>query len=91
MRGRMDTGLTEPAAAETYLPLRKVLAVGAGNALDFYDFVTFSFFAVQIGHCFFPAGTTKNGLLYSLATFGVVKLTTPLSAPAPYRLEFGPR
>jgi MFS family permease len=58
-----------------YLPLRKVAAVGIGNALEFYDFLTYSFFAIQIGHSFFPE---KHGLLYSLAVFGVGFLTRPL-------------
>jgi MFS transporter, MHS family, citrate/tricarballylate:H+ symporter len=61
-----------------YSPLRKVVAVGVGNALEFYDFITFSFFAIQIGHCFFPESQTSHGLLYSLATFGVGFLTRPL-------------
>ena len=61
-----------------YLPLRKVFAVGVGNALEFYDFITFSFFAIQIGHSFFPESQTSHGLLYSLATFGVGFLTRPL-------------
>jgi MHS family citrate/tricarballylate:H+ symporter-like MFS transporter len=63
---------------QQYLPLRKVVAVGVGNALEFYDFITFSFFAIQIGHCFFPESQTSRGLLYSLATFGVGFLTRPL-------------
>jgi MFS family permease len=58
-----------------HLPLRKVAAVGIGNALEFYDFLTYSFFAIQIGHSFFPE---KHGLLYSLAVFGVGFLTRPL-------------
>jgi MFS transporter, MHS family, citrate/tricarballylate:H+ symporter len=66
--------------AEAHLPLRKVLAVALGNALEFYDFVTFSYFAVQIGHTFFPASRTSHGLLFSLATFGVGFITRPLGA-----------
>src|ERR1700686_5177735 len=64
----------------TPLPLRKVLAVALGNALEFYDFVTFSYFAIQIGHTFFPASQTSHGLLFSLATFGVGFITRPLGA-----------
>jgi MFS family permease len=80
---RMDaSGLDELAGARPsepqYLPLRKVVAVGIGNALEFYDFITFSFFAIQIGHCFFPESQTSHGLLYSLATFGVGFLVRPL-------------
>ena len=63
-----------------HLPLRKVLAVALGNALEFYDFVTFSYFAIQIGHTFFPASQTSHGLLLSLATFGVGFVTRPLGA-----------
>ena len=66
------------ALEQEYLPLRKVVAVGVGNALEFYDFLTFSFFAIQIGHSFFPESQTSHGLLYSLATFGVGFLTRPL-------------
>jgi MFS transporter, MHS family, citrate/tricarballylate:H+ symporter len=65
---------------EAMLPLRRVLAVGLGNALEFYDFLTFSYFAIQIGHTFFPASHTSHGLLLSLATFGVGFLTRPLGA-----------
>jgi MFS transporter, MHS family, citrate/tricarballylate:H+ symporter len=71
----------QPAALPSqpqYLPLRKVFAVGVGNALEFYDFLTFSFFAIQIGHCFFPESQTSHGLLYSLASFGIGFLTRPL-------------
>ena len=73
-QGVLDGG---PAAGGTAggLPLRRVFAVAAGNALEFYDFLTFSFFAVQIGHAFFPMG---KGLLFTLATFGVGFVTRPL-------------
>ncbi len=55
----------------------QIAAVTAGNALEFYDFVTYAFFATQIGHALFP-GDASNSLLYSLATFGVGFLTRPL-------------
>ncbi|MEI6440227.1 MAG: MFS transporter [Alphaproteobacteria bacterium] len=67
------------AAAPTgYLPLSKVGAVGIGNALEFYDFLSFGLFSIQIGHTFFPASQTSHGLLYTLATFGVGFATRPL-------------
>ncbi len=56
----------------------KVIAVGMGNALEFYDFLTFSFFSTQIGHCFFPNASGKHSLLYALATFGVGFAMRPL-------------
>jgi len=55
----------------------QVVAVTAGNALEFYDFVTYTFFATQIGHALFP-GDASSKLLLSLATFGVGFLTRPL-------------
>ena len=54
------------------------MVVGIGNALEFYDFLTFSYFAIQIGHVFFPESQTSHGLLYSLATFGLGFITRPL-------------
>jgi MHS family citrate/tricarballylate:H+ symporter-like MFS transporter len=65
-------------ARSNYMPLAKVFAVGIGNALEFYDFLTYSYFALQIGRCFFPPEQTAHGLLYSLATFGVGFITRPL-------------
>ena len=67
-----------PPSTDTHLPLRRVASVAIGNALEFYDFLTFSFFAVQIGHSFFPVSKTSHGLLYTLATFGVGFLARPL-------------
>jgi MFS family permease len=57
-----------------------VLGVGAANALEFYDFLTFSFFAIQIGHAFFPTSHGAGGLLRTLAVFGAGFLTRPLGA-----------
>lgn len=60
------------------LSLPQLGAVVAGNALEFYDFLTFSFFAVQIGTVFFPRHDATGSLLLTLATFGVGFLTRPL-------------
>ena len=62
------------------LPKRQVLAVVIGNGLEFYDFVTYAFFAAQIGRTFFPSDTPGASLLASLATFGAGFLTRPLGA-----------
>jgi MFS transporter, MHS family, citrate/tricarballylate:H+ symporter len=51
-----------------------------GNGLEFYDFVTYAFFAAQIGRTFFPSVTPGTSLLASLATFGAGFLTRPLGA-----------
>ena len=60
------------------LSLPQLGAVVAGNALEFYDFLTFSFFATQIGSVFFPGKDTTSSLLFTLATFGVGFATRPL-------------
>jgi MFS family permease len=57
-----------------------VAAVAAGNALEFYDFLTYGFFAAQIGRTFFPSTTPNASLLASLATFGAGFLMRPVGA-----------
>jgi MFS family permease len=61
-----------------HLPLHRVAAIGVGNALEFYDFLTYTFFSIQIGHTFFPAEHFTSPLLTSLATFGIGFTTRPL-------------
>ena len=56
----------------------QLAAVVAGNALEFYDFLIFGFFAVQIAATFFPSKDPTGSLLATLATFGVGFLTRPL-------------
>jgi len=60
------------------VPTRVVAATVAGNALEFYDFVTYAFFAVYIGKTFFPASTPMGSLLLSLAVFGVGFVARPI-------------
>ena len=57
-----------------------MLAVIVGNGLEYYDFVTYAFFAAQIGRTFFPSNTPGTSLLASLATFGAGFATRPLGA-----------
>jgi MFS family permease len=61
-------------------PARQVAAVVAGNALEFYDFLTYAFFATQIGRTFFPSANAEHSLLASLATFGAGFVTRPIGA-----------
>ncbi|WP_414642789.1 MFS transporter [Bradyrhizobium sp.] len=46
--------------------------------LEFYDFITYSFFAIEIGHTFFPAHSEYGSLMLSLATFGAGFVTRPI-------------
>ncbi len=69
----------EPAA-RARVPGRHVAAAVIGNALECYDFIVYSYFAVQIGHAFFPAHTAFASLMLSLATFGAGFVSRPLGA-----------
>ena len=57
---------------------RAALAATIGNMLEFYDFITYSFFAIQIGHAFFPTESEYGSLMLSLATFGAGFVTRPI-------------
>ncbi|WP_298255787.1 MFS transporter [Bradyrhizobium sp.] len=67
-------------AGDKGLTSRAVLGATIGNMLEFYDFVTYSFFATQIGHTFFPSQSEFASLLLSLATFGAGFVTRPIGA-----------
>src|ERR1017187_268569 len=57
-----------------------VAAATIGNSLEFYDFLTYAFFSIQIGHAFFPAQSAFGSLMLSLATFGAGFVTRPIGA-----------
>ena len=59
---------------------RHVAAAVVGNALEFYDFTIYAFFAVQIGNAFFPNHTAFVKLMLSLATFGAGFVLRPIGA-----------
>jgi MFS family permease len=62
------------------LERRYIAAATIGNALEFYDFLTYALFAIQIGRTLFPTSSAYASLMLSLATFGVGFLTRPLGA-----------
>jgi MFS transporter, MHS family, citrate/tricarballylate:H+ symporter len=66
------------AGVEARLARRAVAAATIGNALEFYDFVTYTFFSIQIGHAFFPGKSAYVSLMLSLATFGAGFITRPI-------------
>ncbi len=79
----MAEQLSETAKIEREAPAltgRAILGATIGNMLEFYDFITYSFFAIQIGHTFFPAQSQFNSLMLSLATFGAGFITRPIGA-----------
>src|SRR6202000_157019 len=63
---------------EPFGVMRAAFAATIGNMLEFYDFITYSFFAIQIGHTFFPAQNEYGSLMLSRATFGAGFVTRPI-------------
>ena len=63
--------------AHAWLP---VAAATIGNALEWFDFVIYGFFAVTIAKLFFPTGDETLSLLVALATFGVTFFVRPFGA-----------
>jgi len=71
--------LNTPAPASAAPAMRRMVAAAvAGNALEFYDFGSYAFFAVYISKAFFPTSTPLAGLLLTLAVFGVGFVSRPL-------------
>src|SRR5215469_6899694 len=60
------------------IPALHVLAIVIGNALEFYDFLSYAIFAVYIGKTFFPSHDPSANLILSLATFMVGFITRPI-------------
>lgn len=79
-----DRAQSEPISAGVvrHAPLlstrRAIAAATIGNALEFYDFLTYAFFAIQIGRAFFPSSSAYGSLMASLATFGAGFVTRPI-------------
>src|ERR1700722_7817240 len=79
----MAEQVLQRAAVDGAVPVltgRAILGATIGNMLEFYDFITYSFFAIQIGHTFFPAQGPFASLMLSLATFGAGFVTRPIGA-----------
>lgn len=65
-------------AAPPVLLKRHILAAVIGNALEFYDFTTYAYFAVQIGNAFFPSHDSFMSLMGALITFGAGFVMRPI-------------
>ena len=53
----------DQSGAPPSLKRRHVVAVTIGNALEFYDFLIYAFFSIQIGHAFFPTQSAYGSLM----------------------------
>src|SRR5258708_30781869 len=59
---------------------RAVLAASIGNALEWYDFSVYAFFAVYIAQNFFSRGDAGAELLQAFLAFGLGFVVRPLGA-----------
>ncbi len=59
---------------------RAVAAASLGNALEWFDFVIYGYFATTIARLFFPSKSDLESLLIALATFGITFFIRPLGA-----------
>jgi MHS family proline/betaine transporter-like MFS transporter len=59
---------------------RVVIAATVGNALEWFDFLIYGYFAVTIAQLFFPTRDPTVSLLATLGTFGLSYLVRPLGA-----------
>ena len=59
---------------------RAVAAASLGNALEWFDFVIYGYFAATIARLFFPSSSDLESLLIAFATFGITFFVRPLGA-----------
>ncbi|MGD9542789.1 MAG: MFS transporter [Methylocystis sp.] len=59
-------------------PPKQIAAAVIGNALEWYDFVVYGFFASVLAQAFFPSEDDAAALLLALASFGAGFCTRPL-------------
>lgn len=64
----------------TSSPARIITAACIGNALEWYDIVVYSYFAVYISHAFFPSHSSTASLLLTFGTFALSYFIRPVGA-----------
>lgn len=76
----LDAARAGADADEESIAPRHVAAAVVGNWLEFYDFVVYTYFALQIGDTFFPGHNAFERLMLSLLTFGAGFICRPFGA-----------
>jgi MFS family permease len=74
----LNAGSGVGGRAAERVSIKVVAATVAGNAIEFFDFIAYAYFAVYIGQTFFPAKTPFMSLLLSVGVFGVGFVFRPL-------------
>jgi MFS transporter, MHS family, proline/betaine transporter len=74
---------SEPAAEVVkphYAGARAILAASIGNALEWYDFSVYAFFAIYISHNVFPNQGSAAALINAFLIYGVAFVARPVGA-----------
>ena len=70
----------EPRGTPSVRRTHMIIGASIGNALEFYDFIIYGFFASSIATTFFPGRDATTRLLLTFGTFGVSFLARPIGA-----------
>jgi MHS family proline/betaine transporter-like MFS transporter len=77
----MTAASLAPATARARPTLtRVIIAASIGNAMEWFDFLVYGYFAVTISKVFFPSGNETASLLLTLGTFGAAYVVRPIGA-----------
>ena len=77
----MTADALAPPAVRTKPSLTQIIvAASLGNALEWFDFLIYGYFAVTISIVFFPSGDETASLLATFGTFSVSFLVRPIGA-----------
>jgi MHS family proline/betaine transporter-like MFS transporter len=77
----MTADALAPPAIRTRPSLTRIIvAASIGNALEWFDFLVYGYFAVTISKVFFPSGNETASLLLTLGTFGASYVVRPFGA-----------
>jgi MHS family alpha-ketoglutarate permease-like MFS transporter len=60
------------------LPVRKLFAASAGNALEWFDWTIYATFSIYFAGAFFPAGNDTLALINAFATYALAFFFRPL-------------
>ncbi|WP_224971845.1 MFS transporter [Acinetobacter oleivorans] len=60
--------------------VRAIAGISLGNALEYFDFTLFTFFAIYIGNMAFPKQSATSQLLFTFGIYGLGFISRPLGA-----------
>jgi MFS transporter, MHS family, proline/betaine transporter len=72
--------LAQPALRARPTLTKVIVAASLGNAMEWFDFLVYGYFAVTISKVFFPTENETASLLLTLGTFGAAYVVRPIGA-----------